>query len=74
MSLCGGEYAHIIKESIAVVTPRTSMFVLLQFVYFYSDVLLKSAQSKKNARTKTITIVSIPWVKEYEVFVSRKCL
>ena len=49
------------------------MFALLQFVCFYSDVLLKRPQSKKCKEKRNI-IVSSPQVNEYNVFMLRKCL
>ena len=68
-SLCG----HIIKEGITVILLR--MLALHQFVCFYSDVLLKRAQSEKqNIKKKRSTIVSGSLDKEYDAFMSRKCL
>ena len=40
-----GEYGHKIKEGITFIALKRSILALLQSVCFYSNVLLKSAQS-----------------------------
>ena len=44
----------MIVEGLTVVTRGRSMLALLQFFCFYSDVLLKHAQSQKNVKKKEV--------------------